>query len=95
MDSNLSPMIWGKMKDPTKLLNMFMVRRLNKKFKQPVCYTLSSKGGAKAHHIKNKVEQILIKLIEMRLKPLVTVFDQDTSNVKVLNVLINSTVSRG
>jgi hypothetical protein len=70
---------------------VFMVRGLKKKFRQHVCYTFSSKGGAKAHQIKRKVEQFLIKLIEIGLKPLVTVCDQPTSDVKVLNTLIKDT----
>lgn len=70
---------------------VFMIRGMKKKFKQPVCYAFSARGGAKAPLIMKILKQIITLLLEIGLKPITTICDQAPTNVKVINTLIEVT----
>lgn len=70
---------------------VFMVRGIKKKFKQPVSYCFSARGGAKYEQIKTLLKQILEILIKIDLKPITTICDQAAVNVRVIKSLIKDT----
>lgn len=70
---------------------LFMVTGIQKKFKFPLGYVFTGNGGASALQLKPIIENILEKLIDIGLTPIVTVCDQATANVKLVNMLIDQT----
>lgn len=70
---------------------VFMVRGLKKRFKQPLCYVFSSKGGAKAAQIQKILKQILELLLDVGLKPITIICDQAQVNMAVIKALLQDT----
>ncbi|CAK1602845.1 unnamed protein product [Parnassius mnemosyne] len=69
---------------------VFMIRGIQKNYKQPVAYTFSS-GSTSTAELATLIKEVIRKLHGVGLRVLATVCDQGTNNVSSINSLIKET----
>uniref|UniRef100_A0A2A4JPP6 THAP-type domain-containing protein n=1 Tax=Heliothis virescens TaxID=7102 RepID=A0A2A4JPP6_HELVI len=72
---------------------VFMIRGVQKNYKQPVCYTFCS-GTTNSNELACLIKDVIRKLHNIGLRVLATICDQGTTNVSAINLLIKETKTK-